>query len=309
MRSYNVIVSPYQKNTVDTQFYFKQNDYGIPVIITVEDYDTSGTTAKIVFRRSDGTTREYNITKSSDGTYEYKLSADELYSVGKVVVDLKFYKNNFRESTASFIIYVLQDKLGQIFDSADYSDSISRAIERCDQAVANIQAQANRAIKDVENALLAELNIYNKTDMASVGYAADARQINENVPGSFAESVKNRIGLLSTLTTSAKSNIVSALNEVNNNLDDKISHATEVISSTNANDFKGGVRFGYGDNIANHPYTSGFIVSMSHAWADAGIQIAYATDFGSAVLKPCLRSYLGNTYSPWTYFDGTIKTT
>lgn len=99
------------------------------------------------------------------------------------------------------------------------------------------------------------------------------------------------------------------LNTVNNNLDDKISHATEVISSTNANDFKGGVRFGYGDNIANHPYTSGFIVSMSHAWADAGIQIAYATDFGSAVLKPCLRSYLGNTYSPWTYFDGTIKTT
>lgn len=100
-----------------------------------------------------------------------------------------------------------------------------------------------------------------------------------------------------------------SVDAVNNNLDDKISRATEVISSTNANDFKGGVRFGYGDNIVNHPYTSGFIVSMSHAWADAGIQIAYATDFGSAILKPCLRSYLGNTYSPWTYFDGTIKTT
>lgn len=85
MRSYNIIVSPYQKNTVDTQFYFKQNDYGIPVSINVEDYDTSGTTAKIVFRRADEVIREYNITKSSDGTYEYKLSADELYSVGKVV--------------------------------------------------------------------------------------------------------------------------------------------------------------------------------------------------------------------------------
>lgn len=207
MRSYNVIVSPYQKNTVDTQFYFKQNDYGIPVIITVEDYDTSGTTAKIVFRRSDGATREYNITKSSDGTYEYKLSADELYSVGKVVVDLKFYKNNVRESTASFIIYVMQDKVGQIFDSADYSDSISRAIERCDQAVANIQVQANKAIDDVENALLEELNIYDGYDKTTVGFAADARQLNENVVNSFASKVKEKIDTNTTLINALNNNL------------------------------------------------------------------------------------------------------
>ncbi|SHN04117.1 Domain of unknown function [Anaerosporobacter mobilis DSM 15930] len=204
MRSYNIIVSPYQKNTVDTQFYFKQNDYGIPISITVEDYETSGTTAKIVFRLNDGAIREYNITQSGDGTYKYNLSADELCSVGKVIVDLKFYKNNARESTASFIIYVMRDKVGQIFDSADYSDSISRAIERCDQAVANIQAQANKAIEDVENALLAELNIYDGYDKTTVGFAADARQLNENVVNSFASKVKEKID--------SNTNLINALN-------------------------------------------------------------------------------------------------
>lgn len=218
MRSYNIIVSPYQKNTVDSQFYFKQNDFGIPISITVEDYDTNGTTASIVFRRHDGVIREYNITQSSDGTYKYNLSADELRIVGKVIVDIKFYANNVRESTASFIYYVISDKISQIFESGDYSDSISKAIARCDQAITNIQEQANQAIQDVENALLAELNIYDGTDKTEVGYAADARQLNENVPGSFAESVKNRIGLLANLTTSTKGNIVAAVNELNNNL-------------------------------------------------------------------------------------------
>ena len=209
MRSYNIIVSPYQKNTVDTQFYFKQNDYGIPISITVEDYDTSGTTAKIVFRRADEVTREYNIVKSSDGTYKYNLSADEIYYPGKVFVDLKFYKDGVRESTASFIYHVITDKVGETFASGDYSDSIARAIESCNQAIANIQEQANQAIEDVENALLAELNVYDGYDKTTIGFAADARQLNENVANSYAAKVKEKID---TNTDS--------INAVNNNLND-----------------------------------------------------------------------------------------
>lgn len=222
---YNVTVSPYQKNTVDTQLYFKQNDYGIALSIAVEDYDTSGTTAKIVFRRSDGVIREYNIVQSADGTYKYSLSADEIYSEGKVVVDLKFYKDGVRESTASFIYYVIADKTGETFASGSYSDSIAKAIEDCNNAITNIQAQANQAIADVESALLAELNIYDGYDKDTVGYASDARQLNESVPGTYAEMIKKRIGTLTSLSTTEKANLVGAVNElkdglnsVNNNL-------------------------------------------------------------------------------------------
>lgn len=224
MRSYNVIVSPYQKNTVDTQFYFKQNDYGIPISITVEDYDTSGTTAKIVFRRADEVTREYNIVKSSDGTYKYNLSADEIYYPGKVFVDLKFYKDGVRESTASFIYHVITDKVGETFASGDYSDSIARAIESYNQAIANIQEQANQAIEDVENALLAELNIYDGYDKTTIGFAADARQLNENVVNSFASKVKEKID--------SNTNLINALN---NNLTAKIAMNDFVNGTSHAN--------------------------------------------------------------------------
>ena len=216
MRSYNIIVSPYQKNTVDTKFYFKQNDYGIPVSITVEDYDTSGTTAKIVFRRADEVTREYNIVKSSDGTYKYNLSADEIYYPGKVFVDLKFYKDGVRESTASFIYHVIADKVGETFASGDYSDSIARAIESCNQAIANIQEQANQAIEDVENALLAELNVYDGYDKTTIGFAADARQLNENVANSYAAKVKEKIDTNTNLINALNNNLTPQLIDISN---------------------------------------------------------------------------------------------
>lgn len=209
---YNILVSPYQKNTVDTQLYFKQNDYGITLSITVEDYDTSGTTAKIVFRRSDGVVREYNIEQSADGTYKYNLSADEIYSPGKVIVDLKFYKQGVRESTASFIYNVISDKVGETFASGDYSDSIARAIESCNQAIANIQEQANQAIEDVENALLAELNVYDGYDKTTIGFAADARQLNENVANSYAAKVKEKIDTNTNLINALNNNLTQSAN-------------------------------------------------------------------------------------------------
>lgn len=101
------------------------------------------------------------------------------------------------------------------------------------------------------------------------------------------------------------------LTGISNNLVDgllgKISTTTEAISNSNANSFKGSIRFGYGDNITNHPYTSGFLVNISHPSAGAGMQLAFASDFGSTPSKPCMRSYLGTSFSVWAYFDGTIK--
>lgn len=223
---YQIIVSPYQKNIVNTGLEFKQQDYGAALVISVDGYDTTDTTAKIVFRRSDAVIREYNISKQDDGTYKYVLSADETYSVGRVVVDLKFYKTGVRESTASFTFTVTPDKVGTTFASGTYSESIAQAVAQCTQAIDTMQSECNAAIAEVESALLAELNIYNGYDKTTSGYAADARQLNESVTGSYAEIVKNRIGALADLTTTAKGSTVAAINELksanttlNNNFD------------------------------------------------------------------------------------------
>ena len=140
---------------------------------------------------------------------------------------------------------------------------------------------------------------------------------NLNIMDKGIKDLDNNIGDVATLTTTAKT-VVPAIKElkagldtVNNNLVTgllgKIGKTTEAISNTNANDFKVGIRFGYGDNITNHPYGSGFLINISHPGADAGIQIAFTSNFGSTPSKPCTRSYLGTTFSSWTYFDGTIK--
>ena len=144
---YNVTVSPYQKNVVDTQYHFKQQDYGAVLKIFVEDFDTANTTCRIIFRRADGVIRQYTIdSKQSDGSYEYALSADDTYAVGKCVVDLKFYDENKRESTASFIYYVDRDSVGQHFESGDYFDAIGDAIGKVEKAVDN----CNKVTEEVE---------------------------------------------------------------------------------------------------------------------------------------------------------------
>lgn len=232
---YQIIVSPYQKNIVNTGLEFKQQDYGAALVISVDGYDTTDTTAKIVFRRSDAVIREYNISKQDDGTYKYVLSADETYSVGRVAVDLKFYKTGVRESTASFTFTVTPDKVGTTFESGTYSESIAQAVAQCTQAIDTMQSECNAAIAEVESALLDELNIYNGYDKTTAGYAADARQLNESVAGSYAEMIKNRIGVLANLTTTAKTSAVAAINELksandtlNNNL---VSRTYDIVQS------------------------------------------------------------------------------
>lgn len=138
---YGIIVSPYQRNIVDTHLAFKQQDHGQVLCITVDNYDTTDMTAKIVFRRCDGVNREYDITQI-DGVYRYTLSADDTYSAGKVVVDLKFYKAGVRESTASFIYEVIADETAEHFGSGDYSDSLQQVLEQCQDIIEQFQ-QAN----------------------------------------------------------------------------------------------------------------------------------------------------------------------
>lgn len=221
---YPILVNVKIKSVIQTHYELKQQDYGQKIIVTAEDYDINGTTARLFINKNDGTVDERIMTKEND-SYTYILDSDDTSCPGKTVFDVKYYKQGVRDSSASFIFNIIPDRLGKLNESENFSDSIIQAIERCDNAIARIQTQANQAIQDVENALLTELNIYNGYDKTTAGYAADVRQLNESIVGTYAEMIKERIGNLSSLSTAAKSSLVGAINElkdkndtVNNNL-------------------------------------------------------------------------------------------
>ena len=276
---YNITVSPYQKNIVDTQYHFKQQDYGAKLKIFVEDYNTSNTTCRIVFRRSDGVVRQYTITQPQlDGSYIYDLSADETYSVGKCIVDLKFYDVNKRESTASFIYYVDKDEMGQHFESGDYFDAITEVVGRVETAIDNCESitevvegkLANGEFNAFTPKVLANpnnngdnyrLDITNDTgtfttpnlkgadgngagDMTKAIYDPNNRatdifteldsKVNKTsivnntlttaegtvLDGRVGKTISDKIGDLSSLTTTSKTDLVSSLNEVKTSVDE-----------------------------------------------------------------------------------------
>lgn len=224
--AYNINLSVKQKEPIITNYEFCQNDYGQQLIIKADDYDITNSTAKLILSKADGNVIERTLTQSN-GVYTYTLDAQDLSCPGKVVTDVKYYKPNERSSSARFIFNVYKDNTGTLVTSTTYSDALQQALANCQQAIA-----------DVESAILAELNIYNNYDKTSAGYAADARQLNENVAGSYAEMIKNKIGTLSSLTTTAQGNLVAAINELkskNDTQDNSITTNTNAINTLNNN--------------------------------------------------------------------------
>lgn len=274
---YNILLSPYQRNILDTQQHIKQQDYGATFKMTVEDYDTTNVTCKIVFRRADGIVRQYTLNRQADGTFEYNLSADETYAVGKCIVDLKLYDINKRESTASFIYYVDKDEMGQHFESGDYFDSITEVIGRVEVAIDECEAITNevegklangefdgfsstivanhnnngdtykldittkegtittpnlkgqdgtgagdmtRAIYDPNNRakdIFTELD--SKVDKASIVNNALTTEEGTVLDGRVGKVLNDKIGNLSSLNTTSKTDLVSSVNEVKASVD------------------------------------------------------------------------------------------
>lgn len=218
---YNILVNVKTKAPLNTNYTLKQGDYGQKFVITAEDYDVVGTTASLILRKSDGNVVERSLTLDNEA-YTYKLDSQDTSQPGKVIADIKYYKSGVRDSSASFTFDITGDSIGTLVTSKTYSDALEQALASCKQA-----------IQDIENALLAELNIYNGYDKTTAGYAADVRQLNESIVGTYAEMIKERIGNLSSLSTAAKSSLVGAINElkdkndtVNNNLLNVISEPT-----------------------------------------------------------------------------------
>lgn len=126
-QKYHVQVSMNQSSTVLTGLVFKQGDFGFQIEIEVMDFDVSGTTPQIVFRKSQGAVESTTISVSGN-KYTYTFKGNELDVPGVGVCDLKLKDSTTqRISTASFQYEVIADTLDGLNEHANsYSDTIGQ---------------------------------------------------------------------------------------------------------------------------------------------------------------------------------------
>ncbi len=113
---------------VKTDFTFKQGDKGITLNIATVGLDPTGTTAHIVFKRSNGTSVEAELTGQIGPSYSYTILGNEFEIPGVVVADLKLYDGDTqRVSTASFIFQVTGDTMDGVGGgTGGYSDQLEQ---------------------------------------------------------------------------------------------------------------------------------------------------------------------------------------
>ena len=127
---YHVQVSMNQSSTVLTGLVFKQGDFGFQIEIEVLDFDVTGTTPQIVFRKSQGAVESTTISVSGN-KYTYTIVGSELDVPGVGICDLKLKNTTTqRISTASFQYEVIADTLDGLNEHANsYSDTIAQIWE------------------------------------------------------------------------------------------------------------------------------------------------------------------------------------
>ena len=139
-REINIRLNANRAKAVHTGHKFASGDKGIVFRIAVDELDTTGTTAKIVFKRSNGTSVEAGIT-GTEGVYSYTTLGNEFAVVGPVTADVKFYENENRVSTSTFVYDVTADTLDGLGNgTAGYSDTLERMKKSMEQAEADILA-------------------------------------------------------------------------------------------------------------------------------------------------------------------------
>lgn len=126
-QKYQVKVSMKQAAIVETGIVLKQGDFGIQIEIEVLDFDATGTTPQIVFRKAQGAVESTTITVSGN-KYTYTFVGTELDTPGKCFCDLKLKNSTTqRISTASFAFKVIADTLDGLNEHANsYSDTIGQ---------------------------------------------------------------------------------------------------------------------------------------------------------------------------------------
>ena len=129
-QTYHVQLSMNQSATVRTGLVFKQGDFGFDIAIEIKDFDNTGTTPQIVFRKSQGAVESTDITVSNN-TYTYTIKGNELDVPGVGICDIKLKNTTTqRISTASFEFEVIADTLDGLNEHANsYSDTIGQIWE------------------------------------------------------------------------------------------------------------------------------------------------------------------------------------
>ena len=160
---YFIRLNPNNSTPVKTGYTFKTGDKGAQLKITVEGLDYSSTTAKIVFKRSNGTSVERSIA-AANNVYVHTIQGTELAVPGIVVADVKFYQSSNRVSTASFIFMVIDDTMdGLGTGTAGYSDTLAYYQQEMLAAIANLQAQSaayNASLASFNTQFQQQLNNY-----------------------------------------------------------------------------------------------------------------------------------------------------
>jgi len=149
-QKYQVKVSMKQAAIVETGIVLKQGDFGMQIEIEVLDFDATGTTPQIVFRKAMGAVESTTITVSSN-KYTYTFKGTELDTPGKVFCDLKLKNSTTqRISTASFMFKVVADTLdGLAEESSSYSDTIEQIVGGFDDEIDSFNKAFKNLIIDV----------------------------------------------------------------------------------------------------------------------------------------------------------------
>ena len=141
-QTYKVQVSMNQAHLVDSGFTWKQGDFGFNIEIEVLDFDTSGATPSLVFRKGDGAVEATTGISVSNNKYTYTIRGTELETPGPCICDIKLKNSTTqRISTASFKYFVLpdtEDGLNQ--ETSSYSDTIAQVVSNLMSVVGDLKS-------------------------------------------------------------------------------------------------------------------------------------------------------------------------
>lgn len=153
-QTYKVQVSMNQAHIVESGFVWKQGDFGFNIEIEVLDFDTTGATPQIIFRKSTGAVEATQITRDGN-KFTYAIRGTELDTPGPCVCDLKLNDSTTkRVSTASFKYFVIPDTMDGLAEQASsYSDTIAQIVDGFEDDVnsnkATIAATTGNSIVEV----------------------------------------------------------------------------------------------------------------------------------------------------------------
>lgn len=164
-QTYKVQVSMNQAHLVDSGFTWKQGDFGFNIEIEVLDFDTTGATPSLVFRKGDGAVEATTGITVSNNKFTYAIRGNELETPGPCICDLKLKNSTTqRISTASFKYFVLPDTEDGLNNQAhSYSDTIAQIISGYEDDVETINANIAPAYSTSATYNVGDYVIYNNS--------------------------------------------------------------------------------------------------------------------------------------------------